>query len=161
MLHLSDNLKKIRGLLGITQQQFADKFKVTLAMQKSYEGGKAEPDLLYLTLISEFLGVVIKDLTSKNLSASFLKERVEKVTAIEIPANDQDFRELYYRQLEKNLKVEERLTSIEQSLTQMITKGDGIALTEQILEGQRELYRELVSSLSKSGSKKVLPDAKR
>lgn len=58
MSHYSDNIKKIRKLANKKQLEFASYFpNTTLAMQKSYEQGKAKPDGLYLQILSRLSGI--------------------------------------------------------------------------------------------------------
>jgi transcriptional regulator with XRE-family HTH domain len=82
LLHLTDNLKLIRALLKQTQAEFIKNFtgKITVDMQKSYEGGKAKPDILYIQELAEMTGVSERELTSKKLSKSDFKamRKVEK-----------------------------------------------------------------------------------
>lgn len=71
----------------------------------------------------------------------------------------QDFKDKYLRQLEKSVRVEEELQSIKVSLNQLTV--DMVALTERILQGQRELFQELTDFFRKSGSREFSPGAKR
>lgn len=77
MLHLSYNLKIIRGISGLNQADFGALFKVTLAMQKSYEAGKAKPDALYLQRVSSFTGVPEELLKNKRLKESDIGIKAE------------------------------------------------------------------------------------
>lgn len=47
-MDLPEKIKRKRLGDKMTQRQFADKMGVTISMQKSYEIGKAEPNLLYM-----------------------------------------------------------------------------------------------------------------
>lgn len=86
MLHLKDNIKIIRALLGQTQLEFIKNFsgKITIDMQKSYESGKAKPDILYIQELADISGVSEKDLLSKNLKKTDIKGEAAKVTKGEI-----------------------------------------------------------------------------
>lgn len=64
---LSYNVKIIRAMTRLSQSKFGAKFKVTLAMQKSYEGGKAKPDDLYIQRLSSFTGVPENRLVNQKL----------------------------------------------------------------------------------------------
>lgn len=85
MLHLKDNLKLIRALLRQTQVEFISNFtgKITVDMQKSYESGKAKPDILYIQELSDLTGISEKELTSKKLVKSDFKGMVEKELKVE------------------------------------------------------------------------------
>jgi phage repressor protein C with HTH and peptisase S24 domain len=80
MLHISTNIRKIRKLLNRTQFEFADVMGVSLAMQKSYEGGKANPDTIYLEKLSELTGFRVSDLLNNDLSVREIVEKVEPGT---------------------------------------------------------------------------------
>lgn len=85
MLHLSDNIKIVRKLLGQTQEEFIKHFTgVTVAMQKSYEGQKAEPGVMYMQELSHLAGVTIDKLTKGQLTKNDLK-KVEKVDKVSEP----------------------------------------------------------------------------
>lgn len=81
MLHLKHNIRLIRDLTGKTQEEFAGLFKrVTVAMQKSYESGKASPGPAYLQKLADYAGVTHDDLLNKDLKIQDveIEEDVEK-----------------------------------------------------------------------------------
>jgi phage repressor protein C with HTH and peptisase S24 domain len=80
MLHLANNIKKIRKLSNKTQEGFAKDMGVTVAMQKSYEGDKANPDAIYLEKLAGIIRVIPSELTIREFSA---KEIVEKIEIVE------------------------------------------------------------------------------
>ena len=85
MLHLSTNIKLIRAKSKKTQKDFAAMLGASEAMQKSYESGRAAPDILYLQLLASFSNVSVEDLTGKELNHSAINikrsegEKDEKV----------------------------------------------------------------------------------
>lgn len=80
MLHLKDNIKKIRKAYNETQEKFATRMGVTLPMQKTYEGGKSNPDIIYLEGLSKVSGIAMEQLKNSNLDYSLISEKVAKVT---------------------------------------------------------------------------------
>lgn len=79
MLHLPYNIKIIRSLAGLNQAKFAEHLGVSLAMQKSYEIGKAAPDGLYLQRLSVISSVKEQDLKGKKIKEEDVSLKVEKV----------------------------------------------------------------------------------
>lgn len=85
MFHLPTNIKKIRNIYGKTQPEFATMLGVTTAMQKSYEGRKAKPDVVYIEKLADLAGVTVKEVTGTELSVSKLAEKVENKVEKEQP----------------------------------------------------------------------------
>lgn len=80
MLHLPHNLRLIRLLSRKTQPDFGEMFDATKAMIISYEKGKANPDGLFLSRVSQYSGVSENDLKHKKLKEEDIKiKKVEKV----------------------------------------------------------------------------------
>jgi transcriptional regulator with XRE-family HTH domain len=79
MMHLKDNLKNIRKIRDKTQAEFAEILGVSLAMQKSYEGGKAKPDNIYLDKLSRLSGFGVSELINSQIDISEIAKKVEKV----------------------------------------------------------------------------------
>lgn len=67
MLHIAENIRLIRLLSGMTQEEFGVKMGANKNKQYTYEKGLAEPDELYQQRVSDFAGVSIKDLMSIRL----------------------------------------------------------------------------------------------
>lgn len=67
MLHFPSNIKKIRGLHGTTQGDFAKVMGVSLNMQKSYETGRAEPDIVYYSRLAKLSKVGAEVLATKEV----------------------------------------------------------------------------------------------
>lgn len=84
MLQISRNIKFIRKLWKATQDEFAHKYKVTVPMIKSYEGGKANPDPVFISRLARDAGVNEDDLMTKILAETDINwgEKVEKVLPI-------------------------------------------------------------------------------
>lgn len=93
MLHLSQNIKLIRGLAGKTQPEFAKIIGEKLSNLKTYENTPTKPKLHVQKRIAEIANVSIKDLREKDLSEKDIKLKVGKdenvTTATETPQNGQ------------------------------------------------------------------------
>jgi transcriptional regulator with XRE-family HTH domain len=83
--HLKDNIKKIRKILGQTQQVFAENIGVTVAMLKSYEGGKAKPDVVFIDNLSSSTGFTPDELVHEDLSTRQIVEKVEPSHGTSVP----------------------------------------------------------------------------
>lgn len=103
MLHLKDNIKLIRALLKQTQPEFIKNFtgKITVDMQKSYESGKAKPDILYVQELTEMTGIPERELTSKKLIKGDLKAMVEKVDKGEKNTHNSDINQGFQLLIDK------------------------------------------------------------
>lgn len=64
---LAYNIKIIRGISRLNQTEFGQVMKVSRAMQRSYEGGQAKPDALYMQRLSRLTQVKEEDLRSRKL----------------------------------------------------------------------------------------------
>ena len=65
MNFLSKNIKHIRVLKGLTQEQFADDFSVSRSRISSYEENRAVPPIDFIIELSNFFGVPIDVLVKK------------------------------------------------------------------------------------------------
>lgn len=98
--------------------------------------------------------------TLRRIDEIFTKHRAgDPIVEPKSPGHGQDFKDRYINQLEKSVKVEEELRGVRVSLDQLTV--DMVALNERVLQGQRELFRELTDFFRKSGSNEVSPGAKR
>jgi transcriptional regulator with XRE-family HTH domain len=83
MLQTPQNLRLIRVLSEKTQDEFSRKFGISVAMLKSYEGGKAKPDHLLLSRISKAFNISIDDLKNKELTEEDIVPMEDKVEKVE------------------------------------------------------------------------------
>lgn len=68
MTALSDMLSYLRKREGLSQQELADKLKMTRSAIGMYETGKREPDLETLEVFADFYNVDMNTLTGRGLS---------------------------------------------------------------------------------------------
>lgn len=78
MLHISTNIKKIRRLQDKTQEEFSKLLGVSIAMQKSYESGKANPDIVYIERLAALSGISFTDLMNMEVPLHRIVEKVEE-----------------------------------------------------------------------------------
>lgn len=76
------NIKHLRKVRGLTQDQLADKIGVNRAMIGSYEEGRAVPKLQALQVISHYFNVSIDNLVNKDLGSG--KNRKDNNHSIDI-----------------------------------------------------------------------------
>lgn len=72
MSSIGKNIKKIRGVKGLNQSDFADLFNLKRASIGAYEEGRAEPKLSTILEIANHFGISVDDLLKKDLSVNDL-----------------------------------------------------------------------------------------
>jgi transcriptional regulator with XRE-family HTH domain len=72
MSHFGFNIKKIRGIRGLTQQQLAEKLDVTRGSISSYEEGRAEPKIETILKSAEYFGLSVEALLREKLTVNQL-----------------------------------------------------------------------------------------
>ncbi len=70
MKYLSNNIKHIRSLKGLTQEQFAEDLKVSRSRISSYEENRAIPPIDFLVDLSEYFNIPLDILIKNDLSAA-------------------------------------------------------------------------------------------
>ncbi|SNR34866.1 XRE family transcriptional regulator [Lutibacter flavus] len=77
MNFLSKNIKHLRSLKGLTQEQFAQELDVSRSRISSYEENRAIPPIDFLIILSEFfkvpIDILVKNDLSKAKDGSFIK----------------------------------------------------------------------------------------
>jgi transcriptional regulator with XRE-family HTH domain len=76
---LSNNIRTIRKLRGLTQETLADKIGVTRSVIGAYEEGRAEPKIQTLTNLAYYFGISIDALVNTNLQESNLGKQQQAV----------------------------------------------------------------------------------
>tara|TARA_R110002050_G_scaffold19734_1_gene56568 strand:+ start:46 stop:810 length:765 start_codon:yes stop_codon:yes gene_type:complete len=72
MSSIGKNIKKIRGVKGLNQSDFADLFNLKRASIGAYEEGRAEPKLSTIIEIANHFGISVDELLKKDLSVNDL-----------------------------------------------------------------------------------------
>lgn len=157
-MHLSKNIKTIRKLSNKTQTEFGEAFGATKAMIVSYEGGKAQPDELFIKRLAKIAGVTEEELRNEDLSDQVLN--VEMLEKLHLKgANDLNIEternKLINDQQKEILKLEAKVNIILITLADIVSKVDDKAialvdgeLTEAIKRETKHLLHELKSRLS-------------
>ena len=70
MKYLSNNIKHIRSLKGLTQEEFAEDLKVSRSRISSYEENRAIPPIDFLVELSEYFNIPLDILIKNDLSAA-------------------------------------------------------------------------------------------
>ena len=99
MNFLSNNIKHIRTLKGLTQEQFAEDLKVSRSRISSYEENRAIPPIDFLVQLSDYFNIPIDILIKNNLSsakdASFIEVGNRRILfPITINGADEDLIEI-------------------------------------------------------------------
>jgi transcriptional regulator with XRE-family HTH domain len=75
---LGSNIKKLRSLHKLSQQEFGDLFELSRGSVGSYEEGRADPKIDSLVKIAAYFKVNIHDLLTRDMKFSE-KENLEEV----------------------------------------------------------------------------------
>ncbi|WP_299157775.1 helix-turn-helix domain-containing protein [uncultured Tenacibaculum sp.] len=70
MKKVQTNIRHLRKLKGLTQEQFANEVNITRSRVSSYEEGRSEPSIAFLITISEYFKLPIDVLVKNDLSYS-------------------------------------------------------------------------------------------
>lgn len=95
MLQIRQNISLIRNVSGKTQEEFSRLFGFSVAQIKSYEGGKARPNGIYLSRLAKFAGVSLVDIKNKELTEDDINigvvEKVERTPTTVTAETDHDY----------------------------------------------------------------------
>ena len=69
MNYLSTNIKYLRSLKGLSQEQFADDLCISRSRISSYEGGRSKPSIQFLIHLSNYSQICMETLIKKKLSS--------------------------------------------------------------------------------------------
>lgn len=67
MNYLSENIRYIRTLKRLSQEQFADDLKVSRSRISSYEGNRSKPTIQFLIDLSDYSCISIEQLIKKKI----------------------------------------------------------------------------------------------
>lgn len=68
MNYLSKNIRYLRTLKKLSQEQFADDLKVTRSRISSYEESRAKPPISFLIALSNYSNITMDILVKKNVN---------------------------------------------------------------------------------------------
>lgn len=75
--YLGDNIADLRKQSGISQEEFADKLKVSRQAVSKWERNEAYPDTENLIAISNFFNVKIDELINKDLTSNGIDQKID------------------------------------------------------------------------------------
>lgn len=113
MSFFGKNIKKLRGINNLSQQEFGKLFDLSRASIGSYEEERADPKIEALINISKYFNLNIDDLLTKELY-NLEKMETEQIN-LNIPANASHVKEYLEDRVEN---LEARLKKIENFLNQ-------------------------------------------
>ena len=70
MTQIGSNIKKLRTVKGLSQQAFADLFKLTRGNISSYEEFRAEPKISVILNMAKYFGIPVSSLLEKKLTVN-------------------------------------------------------------------------------------------
>lgn len=82
--NIAENLKVLRNSKKLTQEEFAELFGTKRSTYRDYESGTNEPNLKFLTLISEYFNISIDDLIKQKITNNNLASNNLKILAISV-----------------------------------------------------------------------------
>ena len=99
MNYLANNIKHLRTLKGLTQEQFSTELNVSRSRISSYEEERASPPIEFLIELSNFFNIPIDAIIKNNLSsateASFMNVGNKRTLfPITVDSNDEEFIEM-------------------------------------------------------------------
>ncbi|MBQ3571602.1 MAG: helix-turn-helix transcriptional regulator [Clostridia bacterium] len=75
--YLGDNISDLRKSAGISQEEFADRLKVSRQAVSKWERNEAYPDTENLIAIAKFFNVSIDDLINKDLTSAYIEKKTK------------------------------------------------------------------------------------
>ncbi|CAL2104354.1 Transcriptional regulator [Tenacibaculum sp. 190130A14a] len=111
MSFFGKNIKKIRGVKGMSQQAFAELFDLKRATLGAYEEGRSEPKIETIIKIANYFSITIDDILTSELTVNALlrfkgdvtikAEEVTKREFLEIPLITKDYYADYVKYYDK------------------------------------------------------------
>lgn len=75
MVSIGENIKRLRKLKGITQEELSDVLHISYQAISKWENGLAQPDISILPTVANYFGVTIDELFGFQLDSLNNKER--------------------------------------------------------------------------------------
>lgn len=156
---LAYNIKIIRGISKLNQTNFAKMMDVSLSMQKSYEGERANPDPLYIQRLARLVHVKEEDLKNKKLQEKDIvqvefvqKDQIEKDALVQRTSNSngeiieilKNHNSFLQRMLESNLN---RLAEVQYMVLAQVQAGQKWE-AKNYSKGNAKKYLEALAELS-------------
>lgn len=149
MEYFADNLRYLRKLKGLSQEELADHLDLNRGNIASYEKGSAEPRMKNLLKIVKFFNVELGDLLEKDLEyQDAVRKELHKI------GRDEKIEEFSSRKAQEHLVDE--LIDNKDRLEKIITNSDEM---QKILDGFRHFHKfKMTSSRLTEDMKKMALD---
>ncbi len=81
-LNLSENIKKYRKEMGLTQEELAEAFGITIGAVSKWESGSTIPDIMTLIELADFFNISVDVLLGYSISSKSVKDIIEKINTL-------------------------------------------------------------------------------
>jgi transcriptional regulator with XRE-family HTH domain len=143
MSHLSDNIKKIRLIVALKQEAFAEQMGVTLGMEKSYEAGRANPDILYLNKLETISGKSTSELVNQRLPVDDLISNIARIRTANKVQKDKLFADEVINNILDAPQTEYQTTNKKiVGLSQFITGPDAVRIILALTESNKDMVAQ-------------------
>ena len=81
-LNLCENIKKYRKEMGLTQEELAEAFGITVGAVSKWESASTIPDIMTLIELADFFGISIDVLLGYSISSKNVDDTIKNITAL-------------------------------------------------------------------------------
>ena len=81
-LNLSENIKKYRKEMGLTQEELAEAFGITIGAVSKWESGSTIPDIMTLIELADFFNISVDVLLGYNISSKSIDDIIQKINTL-------------------------------------------------------------------------------
>ncbi len=81
-LNLSENIKKYRKEMGITQEELAEAFGITVGAVSKWESGSTIPDIMNLIELADFFDISVDILLGSSISSKSVNDIIQKIDTL-------------------------------------------------------------------------------
>lgn len=81
-LNLSENIKKYRKEMGLTQEELAEAFGITIGAVSKWESGSTIPDIMTLLELADFFNISVDVLLGYSMSSKNIEDITHKINTL-------------------------------------------------------------------------------
>lgn len=81
-LNLSNNIKKYRKEMGLTQEELAEAFGITIGAVSKWESGSTIPDIMTLIELADFFNISVDVLLDYSISSKSIDDITQKINTL-------------------------------------------------------------------------------
>ncbi len=81
-LNLSDNIKRYRKEMGLTQEELAEAFGITIGAVSKWESGSTIPDIMTLVELADFFSISVDVLLGCSISSKSVDDIIHKINTL-------------------------------------------------------------------------------